>query len=55
MFKSLLAFTFGLFLGQEFGSVLPNVKNEGIILYNQILRSEFYKKLRNDFDNNNKK
>lgn len=55
MFRTLIAFTLGVYFGQEFPTVLPNVKNEGIILYNQILRSEFYKKLKSDFDNNNKK
>jgi hypothetical protein len=52
MFKSLLAFTFGLFLGQEYGSVLPNVKNEGLILYNNILKSDFYKRLKDEYKKN---
>lgn len=55
MFRTLIVFTFGIFLGQEYPNTLPNVKNEGIILYNQILRSELYKKFKADYDNINKK
>lgn len=50
MFRTVLVFTFGVFLGQEFGTVLPNVKNEGLIFYNQILKSDFYKKLKDDYN-----
>ena len=53
MFRTLLAFTLGVYFVQEFPTVLPNVKNEGLILYNQILKSQFYKKIREDYNKKN--
>lgn len=60
MFRTLIVFTFGLFLGQEYGTVLPNVKLEGLHFFHQILKSDFYKNLKDDYnkklkDNFNKK
>ena len=52
MFRTLLAFAFGAFLAQEFPTVLPNVKIETLKCYNQILKSEFYQKIKNDYNKN---
>ena len=50
MFRTFIVFTIGLFLGQEYGEFLPNVKTEGLHFFNQILKSDFYKRLKEDFN-----
>lgn len=53
MVRTVIAFTFGVFFAQEFHNALPNVKTEGLILYNQFLTSEFYKKVKDDYNKKN--
>ena len=52
MFRTLIVFTFGVFLTQEYGDVIPNVKMETLKFYHQMIKSEFYNKLNENFKNN---
>lgn len=50
MIKYTVVFLFGVFVGQEYGKQFPNVKNKSINIYNQFTKSDFYKKVRDDFN-----
>jgi hypothetical protein len=49
MIKDFIIFLLGVHLGQEYGAVLPSVKNKSISIYNAFITSDFYKKLKDDF------
>ena len=34
--RSLVAFLFGIYIGQEYGRLIPNLKNESIKLYEKL-------------------
>ena len=53
MFRTLIVFTFGIFIGQEYNEVLPNVKIEGLNMFHKIITSDFYKRIKNDFNKKN--
>jgi Tfp pilus assembly protein PilP len=37
--RSLLAFLLGVYIGQEYGKMIPNLKNESIKLYENIQKN----------------
>lgn len=51
--KYTVTFLTGVYIGQEYGKTIPNVKLYTLELYNQFKNSEFYKKLNEDLKNTN--
>ena len=51
MIQNICSFIFGVYIGQEFGTYIPNVKNKSIELFNDFKKTELYK---NYLDNKNK-
>lgn len=47
--KHTITFLFGIYVGQEYGKYIPNVKNKTMEYVNEIKKSEFYKKIDEDF------
>jgi hypothetical protein len=45
MIKYIVSFVFGVYIGQEYGSLVPNVKNRTIEALKQIKESDFYKEV----------
>ena len=37
--RSLLAFLLGVYIGQEYGKMIPNLKNESVKLYEKIQKN----------------
>jgi hypothetical protein len=50
MIKYTVVFLLGVFVGQEYGVQIPNVKSKTVEYYNQLTNTEFYKKIRDDFN-----
>ena len=46
--KSIIVFLLGVYIGQEY--TIPNIKTESVKIYYIFTKSEFYNKLRNDFN-----
>jgi hypothetical protein len=42
MFQSIVSFLFGVYIGQEFGNNIPNVKNKTIEILKEFEKTEFY-------------
>ena len=42
MFQSIVSFLFGVYIGQEFGNNIPNVKNKTIEVFKEFEKTEFY-------------
>lgn len=49
MFRTLAIFIFGVYVGQEYGNVIPNVKLKSEEFYDKFTETEFYKKIKSDF------
>lgn len=49
MLRTLAVFMLGVYVGQEYGSVIPNVKSKSEEFYDKFTETEFYKKLKSDF------
>jgi len=45
--RSLVAFLLGVFIGQEYGTLIPNLKNESIKLYQQVQKNMLEHELNN--------
>lgn len=54
MIKYSLIFLTGVFVGQEYRSI-PNVRVKVYEIYEELRKSDFYKKLRDDFNDPKKK
>lgn len=48
MFRTLAIFVLGVYVGQEYGDVIPNVKSKTEEFYDKFTETEFYKKLKSD-------
>lgn len=48
MLKIIIAFVSGVYIGQEYGNLIPNVKNKSIKKYEEFINSDFYKKFNED-------
>ena len=51
MFQNVISFLFGVYIGQEFGPQIPNVKEKTIEIYSEFKKTEFY----NNYFNNKRK
>lgn len=49
MFRSILIFAFGVYIGQEYGTTIPNIKMRTYEMFDQFSKSELYKKIHEDF------
>ena len=49
--RSLVALLFGIYIGQEYGTLIPNLKNESLKLYENIQKNI----LEYELNNKNKK
>ena len=47
--KYTITFLLGVYAGQEYGSVIPNVKDKTCEVYNNFKNTELYKKIEQDF------
>jgi hypothetical protein len=45
--RSLVAFLFGIYIGQEYGTLIPNLKNESIKLYEKVQKNILEHELNN--------
>lgn len=52
MFRTIAVFILGVYVGQEYGNLIPNVKVKGEEFYDNLLETEFYKKISEDFKKN---
>lgn len=50
LFKYTLTFLVGVYVGQEFGNTIPNVKSYSLELYDTFKQTEFYKKISSDIN-----
>ena len=48
--KNIIIFLFGVYIGQEFGETIPNVKKKSVEMYDNFIKTDFYKKLKEDMD-----
>jgi len=51
MFQNIISFLVGVYVGQEFGQQIPNVKDKTIEIYKEFQKTEFY----TNYLNNKKK
>lgn len=51
MIRTLIIFMTGVFVGQEYGNTIPNVKRKTYELYEYMKNTELYKKVENDLKN----
>lgn len=49
MFRTIAVFILGVYVGQEYGNVIPNVKSKGSEMFDEFSQTNFYKKLSEDF------
>jgi len=49
MFRTIAVFILGVYIGQEYGNVIPNVKIKGNEMFEEFTHTNFYKKLSEDF------
>jgi hypothetical protein len=42
MFQNIISFLFGVYIGQEFGQHVPNVKDKSFELLKEFEKTEFY-------------
>jgi hypothetical protein len=54
MFRTTLVFLFGVYIGQEYGDVLPSVKGKTYEVVEKMTQTAFYKKLENEMRQNYK-
>jgi hypothetical protein len=50
MFRTLIVFIAGVYIGQEYGNTIPNVKVRSYEMYESLKSTEFYKKIRDDLN-----
>lgn len=46
MFRTLAIFIMGVYVGQEYNNVIPNVKLKSEEFYDKFTETEFYKKIK---------
>lgn len=51
MLRSLFIFAVGVYIGQEYGTLIPNVKIKTYEAFDNIRRTELYKKMCEDIHN----
>jgi hypothetical protein len=52
MIKYTIVFLAGVYIGQEYGYTIPNVKGGMIQAYDKFKNTELYKKIRDDLNKN---
>lgn len=52
LIKHTITFLFGIYVGQEYGKYIPNVKNKAMEYFKELKKTELYMKLENDFKKN---
>jgi hypothetical protein len=52
MFRSLIIFTLGVYIGQEYGNTIPSVRLKSYEMYESFKNTDFYKKIRDDLNKN---
>lgn len=52
MFRTIAVFILGVYVGQEYGNLIPNVKMKGEEFYENLLETDFYKKIIDDLKKN---
>lgn len=50
--KYTITFLAGVYIGQEYGKTIPNVKDYSKELYNNFLNTDFYKRVSDDWKKN---
>ena len=50
--KYTITFLAGVYIGQEYGKTIPNVKDYSKELYSSFLNTEFYKRISDDWKKN---
>ena len=48
MIRTLCIFLFGIYIGQEYGNLIPNVKSKTYEAYNNFKTTDLYKKINED-------
>jgi hypothetical protein len=48
MLKYTVVFLIGVFVGQEYGTLIPNVKTKAIETFNEFKKTDLYKKINDD-------
>ncbi len=51
--KYTITFIAGIYIGQEYGNTLPSVKKYTRNVYESFTHTDFYKKIKNDFNKKN--
>jgi uncharacterized membrane-anchored protein YhcB (DUF1043 family) len=46
--RLLIAFVVGIYVGQEYGRLLPNVRNKTMEIFEELKNTDLYKKVRED-------
>lgn len=52
MIRTLFVFIFGVYIGQEYGNLIPNVKIKTYEVFENFKTTELYKKINRDLKNN---
>ena len=55
LIKYTITFLAGVYIGQEYGSTIPNVKVYTNNLYEQLKKTEFYKQVSSDMNKKDKR
>lgn len=50
MLKYSIAFLLGVYVGQQYGTALPNLKKKSEEIYENFKKSDFYKKVNDDIN-----
>ena len=50
MFRTLIVFIAGVYIGQEYTDSIPSVKVKSYEIYESLKSTEFYKKIRDDLN-----
>jgi hypothetical protein len=51
MFRSLVIFALGVYVGQEYGTLIPSVKIKTYEMYDNLRQTQLYKKICEDIHN----
>lgn len=54
MMRSLFAFIVGVYVGQEYGNLIPNVRKKTLEMFEEFKYTDFYKKLSEEIKNKDK-
>lgn len=49
MLRHFITFLLGIYVGQEYGKFIPNVKNKTVEYISEFKKTELYKKMEQDF------